>query len=230
MASEKLAEVLSCPPAYGQAGGSLQSSSGASSKKSKALFGYSVAATTALIVVLVMGGVYYYRSIDVLQESIKKFQVVDNSGSTPVREEVEIDLTNNYAVFHLTGNSIAPGTFAALDYTKSMTGVYEPRSRRCYLIGGIRSEISDLQSLSNMYEKNITYTETSKKSFNYVIGDNYPVSDKKMLPGPLKSACTSLPVYWLEPAPDTTHGLQKRGSVTVKGRIGPVSITLTLSW
>jgi len=209
MTSEKCSEVLSFHPAY-VVNSQTESINGQSSKKSKALFGYSVAVTTALVVVLVMGGVYYYRSIDVLQESIKKFRLVDNSASNPVEENVEIDMTNNYAVFHLTGSSIAPGTVAALDYTKSMTGIYEPRSRRCYLIGGIKSEISDLQTLSQLYEKNTTFNEANRKTFRYVIGSNYPVSDKKILPGPLKNACTSLPVYWLEPAPDTPHGIQKR--------------------
>jgi len=228
MTSEKSSEVLSFPPAYvveGQAGSS-QTTDVSSSKKTKTLFGYSVAVTTALVVVLVMGGVYYYRSIDVLQESIKKFQVADNSGNNPVNQDIQIDMANNYAVFYLTGDSVSPGTFAVLDYTKSMTGIYEPRSRHCYLIGGIKSEISDLQTLSNVFEKNITDAVASGKNFEYVLGDNYPVSDKKILPSPLKNACTSLPVYWLEPAPDTPHGVQKRSCWTVKVKIGWFSISV----
>jgi len=179
--------------------------------------------------VLVMGGVYYYRSMDVLQESIKKFRIADTSGNSPVNQDVEIDMANNYATFYMTGDQFAPGTFATLDYTKSMTGIYEPRSRRCYLIGGIRSEISDLQSLSYMYEKNNTYTGDDRKTFTYVLGDNYPVSDKRILPGPLKSACTSLPVYWLEPAPSTPHGLQKRkiSEVEICYAWGFICVTIT---
>jgi len=225
-------EVLSFPPAYvvdGQGGSTLASREN-SSKKSKALFGYSVAVTTALVVVLVMGGVYYYRSLDVLQESIKKFQVEDKSGYNPVNQDIEIDMANNYAVFYLTGDSVAPGTFAVIDYTKSMTGFYEPRSRRCYLIGGIKSKIPDLQTLSQLYEKNTTFTESSRKNFEYVLGDNYPVSDKKILPYPLKNACTSLPVYWLEPAPDTPHGIQKRGAAKASLTVWGVTVEFSVSW
>jgi len=228
--TEKCSEVVSFPPAYYAPQQVSQSSVRDSSKKSKALFGYAVGATTALIVVLVMGGVYYYKSIDVLQESIKKFQMADNSGSKPVNQDIEIDMSNNYAVFYLTGADIAPGTFATLDYTKSMTGIYEPKSRRCYLIGGIKSEISDIQSLSNMLEKNTTNAETSGKTFYYVLGDNYPVSDKKILPSPMKSSCTSLPVYWLEQAQDTPHGMQKRGSFSFRFRIFIFTVAGTVSW
>jgi len=37
------------------------------------MFGYAVAITTALVVVVIMGGVYYYRSLDVLEASLKVF-------------------------------------------------------------------------------------------------------------------------------------------------------------
>jgi len=213
MTFEKSSEVLSFPPTYavdGQAGSSQTSDIPVrSSTKTKALFGFSVAVTVALVVVLVVGGVYYDRAIHGLQESIKKFHVEDKSGNNPVNEDIEIDMANNYATFYLTGDSVAPGTFAVLDYTKSMTGIYEPRSRRCYLIGGIKSEITDLQTLRDVLEKNIT--ASGGKNFEYVVGNDYPVSDKTILPGPLKNACTSLPVYWLEPAPETPNGVQKRG-------------------
>jgi len=204
------------PPAYTgsfQNEGSAQSSNGKSSRKSKVLFGYSVAATSALIVVLIMGGVYYYRSLDVIEESIKKFSVVDNTDKTAVYQDVEIDALNQYVIFRLNGADLAPGTFAVFDYTKSMTGIYDPEGHQCFLIAGIRSSISDLQTLSTAYEKNTTtyINETSAEPLYYTLADSYPVSDKNILPAPLRNACTSIPVYWLEPVPaDKIHGIQKR--------------------
>jgi len=230
MASEKSSEVVNFPPAYfvnERTAAPPQSSS----KKSKALFGYAVGVTTALLVVLVMGGVYYYRSIDILQESIKKFQITDNSGKTPVSQDVEIDMANNYAVFYLTGDNITPGTFAILDYTKSMTGLYDPKSRRCYLNGGLPSDVYDVNTLNNLLEKNVTQTEQSVQTFRYKLGNSYPVSDKSILPAPLKRACNSLPVYWMEPAQSSPHGLTKRGhSVTVGINLLIFSFEYTYSW
>jgi len=206
------------PPAY--YGNTLnqtmasQSSNGKGSRKSKALFGYAVGATTALIVVLIMGGVYYYRSLDVIQESLKKFKVVDDSDKTRVSQDVEIDTLNQYAVFRLNGVDMEPGTFAVLDYAKSLTGLYDPKGRQCFLIAGIRSSIVDLQTLSSAYEKNKTnhVNTTNMENLVYVLADTYPVSDKKILPAPLKNSCTSIPVYWLEPASaEKIHDIQKRG-------------------
>jgi len=218
MTEAKSAEVGNemCPPAYfgNTATQAMTPLPTKSSRKSKALFGYAVAATTALIVVLIMGGVYYYRSLDVIQESIKKFKVVDDSSKDPVNQDVEIDTLNQYAVFRLNGADLAPGTFAVIDYAKSMTGVYDPEGRQCFLIAGIRSSISDLQTLKTAYEKNNStrVNTTNMETLYYVLADTYPVSDKKILPGPLKNACTTIPVYWLEPAPaDKIHDIQKRG-------------------
>jgi hypothetical protein len=209
MTSEKCVEVVSFPPAYDVSGQTTTPVIRGSSKKSKALFGYAVGATTALVVVLVLGGVYYYKSIDVLQETIKKFHLEDTHENNPVKEDVEIDMANNYAVFYMTGPQWAPGTFLALDYTKSMIGIYDPKLRLCYLIGGIDSKINDLQTFSLQFEMNTTYTDADRKKFYYVLSDNYPVSDKKILPYHLKSACTSLPVYWIQPAPAQPLGIQK---------------------
>jgi len=215
MAETKTVEAgqETAPPAYF---GNIrnQDSDVKRSRQSKILFGYSVAITTALIVVLVMGGVYYYRSLDIIQESIKKFKVVDDSNKTPVSQDVEIDAVNQYAVFRLNGADLEPGTFAVLDYARSMTGVYDPEGRQCFLIAGIRTSIVDLQTLKTAYEKiNATHVNTTNEvSFSYTLADTYPVSDKTILPRPLKNACTSIPVYWLEPAQaDKTHNIQKRG-------------------
>jgi hypothetical protein len=221
MESEKKVELGSAafPPAYVINGvGSQQTDSAAggqrSSRKSKALFGYAVAATTALIVTLVLGGVYYYRSLDVIQQSIQKFESsykTDGSDKT-VKTDIEIDTVSNVVVFRLTGSDLTPGTYAVIDYTKSMTGLYEPETRSCYLIAGIRSQITDLASLVDSYSKNTTIV-ASGQNFDYSLADNYPISDKQFLPAPMKSACASLPTYWLEPAqPETDDkGIQKRG-------------------
>jgi hypothetical protein len=216
MTSEKSVEVLSFPPAYAMNDQAVSQGSfkQEGTKKSKALFGYAVGVTTALIVVLVLGGIYYYRSIDVLQESIKKFRLEDNHEKYPVHEEVELDIANNYIVFFLTGENYGPGTLVALDYTKSMIGIYDAKLRRCYLVGGIRSEIGDLQSFQYLLENNTSLTDVARKVFYHVIGDSYPVSDKKILPYHLKTPCANLPVYWLEPASPPPNGLQKRSATT----------------
>jgi len=206
------------PPAYT---GSFQNepANGKSSRQSKVLFGYSVAVTTALIVVLIMGGVYYYRSLDVIEESIKKFGVGVDSAEAPLSQDLEVDAVNQYVVFRLNGIDLEPGTFAVLDYTKSMTGIYDPKGHQCFLIAGISTNIADLQTLSTVYEKNNStdFNVTSVDNLYYTLADNYPVSDKNILPAPLKNACTSIPVYWLEPVPaDKTHNIQKRVSLDLE--------------
>jgi hypothetical protein len=210
MSTEKYQVSEVCPPHYtsNEVVGETRYT-----KKSKALFGYAVAVTTALVVVLVLGGVYYYKSIDNLQEVIEKFRVVDDSGKTPVTQDIEINTAKQYAVVQINGDSIAPGTYAVLDYSKSMTGIYEPNSRRCYLIAGIQNRIVDLETIRHYYEKqNGTSNkgEVRGETFYYVVADTYPVSDKTILSAPLKTSCASLPVYWLEPATDDTHDRVKR--------------------
>jgi len=93
-----------------------------------------------------------------------------------------------------------------------MTGIYDPKSKRCFLIGGIQSNIADLQTMTLAYEKNnSSQTKVNDKgSFYYTLADSYPVSDKKILPSALKDACTSLPVYWLQEAQPKDHSIQKR--------------------
>jgi hypothetical protein len=33
---------------------------------------------------------------------------------------------------------------------------------------------------------------------SYTLADDFPVSDKTILPGPMKGVCMNLPVHWLE--------------------------------
>jgi len=200
---------MQCPPPYIVSG--LTSQQATKPKSSKALFGYAVAVTSALIVVLVLGGVYYYKSIETLQNTILKFQLANDRSDGGSIKEVEIDQSKNMAVYQLTGPGIEFGSFSVLDYTRSMLGVYDPAAHKCYLIGGISEKFPDLQSLRQHYEQNATAAASERKTYLYVVADDYPVSDKTILPPPLRSACASLPVYWLEPAPSSDSGRTKRG-------------------
>jgi hypothetical protein len=196
------------PPAYHM---QSQSSQG-HSHKTKALFGYAVAVSTALIVVLILGGIFYFRSMNVLQDTIKTYHTTDKTGSTPVEQDVDVNVAKNTMLFHLNGEGIAPGTFAVFDYAKSMTGIYDPKDRTCYLIGGIQKKISDPKSFKDNMEKNTTKL-TTVETLQYQIADTYPVNDKAILPSALKSQCAHLPVYWLEPVTESnpeTKSIQKR--------------------
>jgi len=220
--TKNIEAAASFPPAYIDV---LQNQPPAvkSSKKSKALFGYAVAATTALIVVLVMGGVYYYRSLDIIQESIKKFHLTDKSDvhtdGTSVSQDIEIDTVNQYVVMHLNGATMEPGTMVVLDYSKSMIGLYRPVSRHCHLIGGINSDMAEFNAMASAYE-NMNSTQlgkNEKRVFYYVQAETFPVSDKIILPAPLKSFCNGLPVYWLEPSTADKfhkHQIQKRAAAS----------------
>ena len=48
----------------------------------------------------------------------QKYTSVDNSGTKPVTQDIEIDTVYNVVVFRLSGDGITPGTFAIVDYTK----------------------------------------------------------------------------------------------------------------
>jgi len=148
-----------------------------------------------------------------------------------VTSDVEIDKTSNLVSFYLSGEGVAPGTFAVVDYTKSLTGIYDPNSRRCFLIGGIRNSIADFQTLSSFYEQNATSSvESDDKNLYYKIADDYPVSDKSFIPAPLLTRCASLPVYWLDPSIADQQHRDKRLvdiPITIKIKIGWFTITIT---
>jgi len=197
MAEKKAIGDVLQPPAYVLTTmPSCKETNRKSSVKSKALFGYAVAITTALIVVLILGGVYYYRSLDVIQDAIKKYQTVTNYGGASITQDMEIDASNNI-VTKLSGNGLAPGSFSVLDYTKSLYGYYNASEKKCYIAGGIQNIISDPQTFVYMIEHNITRSGDMKR-ISYQLADAYPISDKSILPAAMRSACSYLPVYWLE--------------------------------
>jgi hypothetical protein len=212
------------PPAYIMQP-AAKASSGYSSK-SKALFGYAVAVTTALVIVLIIGGVYYSRSVDDLQDIIKTYRHTDKTGTTPIQQDIEVNLGKNTLSFNLQGEGIAPGTVAVVDYSKSITGIYDPQARTCYLIGGIAKRIVDLKTYNNNMERNVT-RPTTVETLQYQLADTYPVNDKAILPSPLKSQCTYLPVYWLEPQ---TKDKQKRACFYICGTIWGVRICWWRCW
>jgi len=109
MAEKNSSADLACPPAYVVTSMPNAEAFGKSSRKTKTLFGYAVAITTALIVTLILGGVYYYRSLDVIQDAIKKFQTTDTSGSTPITQDIEVNAAQNILVFRLTDKELKRG-------------------------------------------------------------------------------------------------------------------------
>jgi hypothetical protein len=112
--------------------------------------------------------------------------------------------------FRLTGPNYEPGTFAVLDYTRSLTMLYDPKSRSCFVIGGIRKEIADPTLFTTYLEKNITRPAVSTR-YSYQIADTYPISDKSILPRSVMKSCAYLPTYWLEPVPaGSEKGIVKR--------------------
>jgi hypothetical protein len=202
---EKTAVELTDPPAYilTPADPTIMTSRVKHSRESKALFGYAVTITTALVVVLILGGIYYYRSLYDLKAIIKTYRYADI--------DIKIDSEKKTVVYRL---STEPDKIIVVDYPKSLTGIYDPVARQCYLIAGLRSDAMDSQALSDRLEKNMTQTLKVEKA-TYQIADSYPVSDKSILPSALKSPCAYLPVYWLEPDVTTQHegtGIQKRGT------------------
>jgi len=154
-----------------------------------------------------MSFIYYGRLVDVHTDVVKKYQTVNTNGNTPVIQNIEVDSANNL-VYRLTGDGITPGTFAVLDYTRSMCGFYDAGQKKCFLIGGIQNIIADAQTMTSLLAKNITQEGTGK-TLNYKVSDAYPISDKSILPAQLRDACSYLPVYWLEST--ATQSKEKRG-------------------
>lgn len=201
--AEKGSELpqVSCPPAYALP--SIEPRSNGSSRKSKAVLGYAIGVTVALVILVILGSVYYYKSLDVIQSSVVKFQ---ETYKTPdkkddITQETEVDQDNNVAVFRLTGKGIPDGTIAVLDYTRSMTGLYDPEVKQCFLLGGIRKDIVDPKTLSqHLYGNKTKEDATVTETLNFQKADDYPITDKSILPKPLQASCKHLPTYWMEPA------------------------------
>jgi len=178
----------------------------------KVVIGSAVAVTVILLAAIIVGVVYFYRSTDTLKDVAKMYHTIEKNGQTSSGQDIEIDTNKNIVVVHLTGDEIETGTFALLDYTKSLTGIYDAKERKCYLIGGIQQEFLDPQHFKESLEKNNTQSTVSGKTFRYKLAESYPVSDKSFLPSPLKKVCSIIPVNWLEPALETSGtGIQKRG-------------------
>jgi hypothetical protein len=177
-------------------------------KVSKTLvIGVTIAVTVILLAAIIAGVAYFYRSTHTLKEVAKIYHRTDKNG---VNEDIEIDTDKNIVIVHLNGEGIEPGTFVVLDYTKSLTGIHDAKTKRCYLIGGIQQEFLDPQHLRESLEKNLTQS-TSGKTLRYKVSNSYPVSDKSFLPSALKKVCNNIPVFWLEPDMESSDtGVQKR--------------------
>jgi len=119
------------------------------------------------------------------------------------------------AVYPMTGDDALPGDFMVLDYGRSMVGMYGPSFDFCYVVGGMLQMAPNLDSLQT---KQLGLMPTSSDNSSvvprYEISKSYPITDKTILPYVMQSACSRLPVYWLEPTyppyPPPKHGVSKR--------------------
>jgi len=212
--AEKIEVDLEQPPAYVVNSMPFHRkplTSFSSRSKSGCSFVNWVAVTTAILVIVVtitVNVIYFNLSLNVTQPSIKKYQLTDSDGPAPVTEDIEIDTANNVVVFRLSGAGMEPGTFAVLDHTKAMTGLYIPETKTCYLLGGIFKDFADAEALSRNLDKNVT-RPGHMLTMRYHMAHSYPVSDKSFLPAPMKTVCAHIPVYWLEKKTQQ-KSLQKR--------------------
>jgi len=160
--------------------------------RGKFMVAYAVAVTSALVVTLVLGAVYYQRSFDGLLTGVRQPPLVEGK----VMTQSFPDLTaNNVAVVNTGG----AGSQAVLDYSKSMTAVYDASKKMCYLVSGIHDDMVD-PKLANAFP-------TDK----YSVDRSYSVSDKSLVPAPLQRVCAGLPVHWLQQVVSATlHNLRKR--------------------
>jgi len=153
-----------------------------------------------IVLAFVLGFVHQGSSANLPQDNIKRYHLVETSGPMPVTEDIEVNTEKNELVVHLEGDGIEPGTIAAFDYETSIAGFYDPKNQACLLIGGINRDIEDPKTFNEHLAKNIT--ESIRSTTRYQISYSYPVTNKAILPSPLKNACADLPVYWLEPISD----------------------------
>jgi hypothetical protein len=171
----------------------------ASKVKIWVLIGYSVAITIALIVVAVMSGVYFHRSLDILEDSIETYQRTYSSpgdeGSS-LTEDISIYSANNVAIFRLSGPEIPDGSLVAIDYPKSIIIISEPTSKICYLIGGIKMIIGDMNQLNQYLQANKTADPTNTLYYAANV-DDYPVTDKSFLPSGISNECNGVPLFWI---------------------------------
>lgn len=167
--------------------------------KSKATLGYAVGITIALIIVVVLGSVYYFKSLEIAHGTIVKFhQTYKGESNEEVTQETEVDVDNQIAVFHLDGDGMSKESFVVFDYGRSMIGLYEEEEKSCYLVGGLTKDMVDLKAFLARLYQNSTDENSTGGELDYVTADDYPISDKSILPKPLQSPCKYLPTFWLE--------------------------------
>jgi len=182
-------------------------------RMSKLIIGITVAVTIVVVTSIVAGIVYFCLATN----AIKMYHNLANDGTSVVKQDIEIDTGKNTMIFHLGGDGIGQGSFAMLDYAKSLTGFYDAGNKKCYLIGGIQKDLITPEAFKDILEKNTSQTDSVNQTFDYELSLSYPVNDKSFLPSTLKSSCAHIPVFWLQPAQESTTdtGRQKRQACVV---------------
>jgi hypothetical protein len=184
---------------------------------SKLIVGVIVAVTIVVVTSIVAGLVYFCLATN----SIKMYQNIVKDGMRAVKQDIEIDTEKNTMIFHLSEDGIEPGTFAVLDYAKSLTGFYDPGNKKCYLIGGIQKDLPNPKAFKDILDAN--NSKSVNETLEYEVSHSYPVSDKSFLPASLRTSCAHIPVFWLQPVqePNSSTGLagrQKRDSLFLRCR------------
>lgn len=184
-------------------------------KTQKVLLVYAAVITTAFVVATILGSVYYANSLtnltnenNVLVDNLREITVASTT------QKVAVDTKNDVSIFYPQGPGVPNGTVAAIDYQRSITGIYDPQSQECYVTAGMSSGTPNAMALeseinSGQYQANAN----SATHVYYKKVDNVAVADHSVLPSPLQSICVGLPVYWLEQADAPTTG--NTTSVTV---------------
>jgi len=180
-------------------------------RTSKLVVGITVAVTIVVVTSIVAGIVYIYLATN---NAIK-------DGTSGVNQDIEIDTENNTTIIHLSGDGIGQGSFAMLDYAKSLTGFYDAGNKKCYLLGGIQKDLLNSEAFKDILEIFFaSQTDSVNQTLDYELSLSYPVSDKSFLPSTLRSSCAHIPVFWLQPTQESTSaiGRQKRapGCVVLK--------------
>jgi len=136
--------------------------------------------------------------------SVQMYHNIDKDGTSVVNQDIKIDTEKNTVIFHLSGNGIEPGTYAVIDYAKSLIGFYVADINRCYLIGGIQMDLPTPKDFKDILDRNNSQSDWVNETLEYAISSSYPVSDKSFLPAVLRSSCADIPVFWLEPIIEST--------------------------
>jgi hypothetical protein len=123
------------------------------------------------------------------------------------KQTVAVDTVNDVSIFYPQGPGVPNGTVAAIDYKRSITGLYDPAMRECYVTAGMRPDAPSAMDLKQALNNGQYQTDHSTHIYFHKV-DNIAVRDHSVLPSPLQSVCAGLPVYWMEeteaPAPSNT--------------------------